>query len=75
MNDLCTYTIQLHGQVSENEINALAPLQMAVEKSAPGATWFTLRTDQSGLIGLMRLLHGLGFVFLSMTRLDPNSLE
>jgi hypothetical protein len=30
------------------------------------ATLFTVCTDQSGLIGLMRHLHGLGFVFLSV---------
>ena len=75
MNDICTYTLQLHGQVNENEINALGPLQMTIEKAGAGATWFTISTDQSGLIGLMRHLHGLGFVFLSMNRLDPNPLE
>ncbi len=72
MNDVCTYTIQLSGQVNEGEINALGPLPMTVEKAGPVATWFTIRTDQSGLIGLMRHLHGLGFVFLSMNRNDPN---
>ena len=72
MHDVCTYTIQLRGQVSEAEINALGPLPMTVEKAAPGATWFSIQTDQSGLIGLMRHLHGLGFVFLSMNRNDPN---
>jgi hypothetical protein len=72
MHDVCTYTIQLGGQVSEGEINALGALPMIVEKSGPGATWFTIQTDQSGLIGLMRHLHGLGFVFLSMNRNDPN---
>ena len=71
MNDLCTYTLQLRGQVDEREINALGPLKMAIEKAGPDATWFTIHTDQSGLIGLMRHLHGLGFVFLSMNRLDP----
>jgi len=72
MNDLCTYTLQLLGQVSESEINALGPLQMTIEKAGPKATWFTIRTDQSGLVGLMRHLHGLGFVFLSITRQDPD---
>ena len=71
MHDICTYTIQLSGQVSESEINALGPLPMTVEKNAVEATWFTIHTDQSGLIGLMRHLHGLGFVFLSVDRLDP----
>ena len=72
MNDLCTYTIQLRGQISEGEINALIPLRLAAagpaDPAGTGATCFTLRTDQSGLIGLMRSLHGLGFVFLSVSR-------
>ena len=71
MHDICTYTIQLSGQVSESEINALGPLPMTVEKNEAEASWFTILTDQSGLIGLMRHLHGLGFVFLSVDRLDP----
>jgi hypothetical protein len=75
MNDLCTYTLQLYGQVTESEINALGPLQMSVEKTAPNATWFTICTDQSGLVGLLRHLHGLGFTFLSIDRLDPDPLE
>jgi hypothetical protein len=29
-------------------------------------TQFSIRTDQSGLIGLMRRLHNLGFAFLSV---------
>ena len=70
MHDICTYTIQLSGQVSESEINALGPLPMTVEKNEAEASWFTILTDQSGLIGLMRHLHGLGFVFLSVDRLD-----
>jgi hypothetical protein len=36
MNDICTYTIQLRGQVNENEINALGPLQITVEKPGRG---------------------------------------
>jgi hypothetical protein len=72
MVDICTYTIQLRGQVSEGEINALGPLPVTAEKAEASATWFTIQTDQSGLIGLMRHLHGLGFVFLSVNRLDPN---
>jgi hypothetical protein len=72
MHDVCTYTIQLRGQVNEGEINAFGPLQMTVEKAGVEATWFTIHTDQSGLIGLMCHLHGLGFIFQSMDRLDPN---
>ena len=68
MNDICAYLIQLRGQVDENEINAMSPLQMTVTWVDTASTLLTVHTDQSGLIGLMRHLHGLGFVFLSVKR-------
>jgi hypothetical protein len=68
MHDICVYRIQLRGPVDEGEINAMSPLQMIVAQTDPTATQLTVSTDQSGLIGLMRHLHGLGFVLLSVTR-------
>jgi hypothetical protein len=68
MNDICAYLIQLRGQVNEDEINAMSPLQMTVKQMDAASTLLTVSTDQSGLIGLMRHLHGLGFVFLSVKR-------
>jgi hypothetical protein len=68
MNDICTYYIQLHGQVAEGEINAMGPLQMTMVRVDTASTLLTVRTDQSGLIGLMRHLHGSGFVILSVSR-------
>ena len=68
MDDICTYLIRLRGQMDEDELNALSPLQMRVERVDPAATLLTVCTDQSGLIGLTRHLHGLGFVFLSVMR-------
>ena len=41
-----------------------------MERVDAAATIFTIRTDQSGLIGLMRHLHGRGFVFMSVNRVD-----
>ena len=66
MNDMCVYLIRLRGQVDEDEINVMSPLQMMVKEMDAAATLLTVSTDQSGLIGLMRHLHGLGFVFLSV---------
>ena len=68
MDELCTYHIQLHGRVDEDEMNAMSPAQMTVIRTDAAATLLAVSTDQSGLIGLMRHLHGLGFVFLSMKR-------
>ena len=72
MNDMCTYLIQRRGQVEEGEINAMSPLQMTMERVDTTTTVFTVRTDQSGLIGLMRHLHGLGFVLVSVRRVEPD---
>jgi hypothetical protein len=66
MNDICTYHIQLRGQVDEGDINVTSPLQMTVARVDQAATLFSICTDQSGLIGLLRHLHGLGFVFQSV---------
>ena len=66
MNDICIYRIQLCGQVNESDLNAMSPIQMTVVRVDTASTLFTVRTDQSGLVGLMRHLHGLGFVFLSV---------
>jgi len=68
MNDLCNYHIRLRGQVDEAEINGMSPLHMTIEQTGANATLFTIHTDQSGLIGLMRHLHGLGFAILSIER-------
>ena len=66
MNDMCIYHIQLRGVVDEAEVNVMSPLQLVQEWEANAVTQFTARTDQSGLIGLMRHLHNLGFAFLSI---------
>jgi len=75
MNDIFTYHIQLRGQVDEGEINAMSPLQMTVEQADATATLFTVRTDQSGLVGLLRHLHGLGFAFLCVSRVGTDGVE
>ncbi len=67
MNDICTYHIQLQGQVDAGEVNAMGPLQVTLERAEPVATLFSVSTDQSGLIGLLRHLHGLGLILLSVS--------
>ena len=67
MHDICTYHVEVQGQVDENAFNATSPLQIMVVRVDTAATLFTVRADQSGLIGLIRHLHGRGFVLLSVT--------
>ena len=68
MHDICTYQIEVWGQVDENAFNATSPLQITVMQMDSAATLFTICTDQSGLIGLIRRLHQQGFVILSVYR-------
>ena len=73
MHDICIYRVQLSGEADEVEINNMSPFHVSVEPVPAGSAWLTACTDQSGLIGLMRHLHGLGFVFLSMSREERDS--
>lgn len=74
MHEPCIYQIEVHGQVDESDLNAMSPLQITMlqadvdEEHPYAATLFAIYADQSGLIGLMRHLHGRGFVLLSVTR-------
>ncbi len=70
MNDVCTYLIHLHGHLDEDEINALSPLRVTVDRCDAGDTLLTAHTDQAGLIGLLRHLHGLGYILVSLNRLE-----
>ena len=70
MKDRCTYHLKLHGQVSADEIYACSPIQLTVEQVDADGTWLAICTDQSGLVGLMSYLSGLGLIFLAMTRVD-----
>ena len=66
MNTVCVYHIQIRGQVDEAEINTMSPVQLVRDWVETAVTQFSVNTDQSGLIGLMRHLHSLGFVFLAV---------
>jgi hypothetical protein len=68
VNDLYTYQIELRGQLNENDVNAMSPFQMTIVRANMASTLATVYTDQSGLIGLIRHLHGKGFVLLSIIR-------
>ena len=70
MQAICTYQVKVRGQVDRDTFNATSPLETAVVRVGPVATLFTVSTDQSGLIGLIRHLHGHGFELLSVTRKD-----
>lgn len=68
LDEICTYRIEVYGQVDEDEFNRMSPREITVTRTGLDSTLFTLSTDQSGFIGLARHLHGRGLVFLSMKR-------
>jgi hypothetical protein len=74
MHEPCIYQIEVRGPVDKSDLNAMSPLQITMvpadadEGHPNAATLFTIHADQSGLIGLIRHLHGRGLVLLSLTR-------
>jgi hypothetical protein len=67
-NNTCTYHILIDGQVAQGEFNAMGLLQMTLERNDTATTLFSVCTDQSGLIGLLRHLHARGLVLLAVQR-------
>ena len=67
MQRVYTYLIQLDDNVDESEINAASPLRVTARQISSGTTLLAVCTDQSGLVGLLRHLHGRGFVFLALS--------
>ena len=68
MDNICTYRIEVEGQLSGNDLNTGSPLEMKLVQTNAIATLFSTCTDQSGVIGLIRYLHGRGLVLLSIVR-------
>ena len=68
MYEACFYHIEVRDTVNEATFNMGSPLQITIKRVKREATHFTVRTDQSGLIGLIRHLHQQGFVLLSVCR-------
>jgi hypothetical protein len=66
MDDICTYQIEIRGQIDEQDLNAMSPIQMTVVRAETVSMQFAVRTDQSGLMGLIRHLHSRGLVLLSV---------
>ncbi len=64
--DVRTYKIQIHGQLEEEDIHATSPLRFTIEQVERTNTTITLEADQSGIIGVIRHLHGMGLTLISM---------
>jgi len=73
MDDVCVYQIRIYEQMGAAEIERFAPPDLQLEPAGNNTTLLSVRSDQAGLIGLIRQLHGLGFTLLSIQRLAPES--
>ncbi|MBN2676791.1 MAG: hypothetical protein JXR32_01870 [Anaerolineaceae bacterium] len=66
MDERLVYQIEIQGLVDEKELNANSPLLLKVVQAKAESTLLSLRTDQSGLIGLLRHLHTRGYMLISL---------
>jgi hypothetical protein len=74
MEDVNAYHIRVRGPVDQDDLNAGSPLHMIVAESGPDAALLTVSADQAGMVGLIRHLHGLGYVLLAVIRCPEEAL-
>lgn len=74
MDQVCSYTIEVQGCVRVEAINLKSPLTIRLLRAEPYSTIFTIVTDQSGFIGILRHLHARGFVLIASKRQPYNDL-
>ena len=73
LNSQNRYEIQVHGQVDDSWLDMFGEAKVHSEILADnsGVTIFSdLVMDQAGLVGLIRKLHGLWIVLLSIRKVD-----
>lgn len=74
-NDVRTYKIQIDGRVEEADFHASSPLPFVIKHIEGGNTMVTVKTDQPGIIGMIRHLHGLGLTLISISFTQENVPE
>lgn len=67
IDDITTFTIEIRGQIDQDDINAASPLKVTVIQVEENRTILSACTDQSGVIGLIRHLHNMGLIIRSFT--------
>lgn len=69
LNTQNNYELQIYGQMDESWLSWFGEIQVQVELMADDQRATTITgvvTDQAGMVGLIRRLHGLGIVLLSV---------
>ena len=65
--DMRVYQIRLSGQMDEDFVQAFCPACTLRTDEGETTLLANIRTDQSGIIGLIRSLHNLGCTILAVT--------
>jgi len=69
LNSQCCYEIKIHGQLDPSWLDWFGEAKVHVETLTDNSqvtTVFNIVMDQSGLVGLIRHLHGHGIVLISV---------
>mgnify|MGYP000855477412 CR=1 FL=1 len=69
LNSQNTYEIKVHGQLDDSVLGWFGEMKVSVEtlpEDNPVTTISEIMMDQTGLVGLIRRLHGLGIVLISI---------
>ncbi len=64
------YLIEIVGSIRESDVNLASPHTLTWAKASQNSTTFSVTGDQAGLIGVLRYLHGMGFVLESLNRVE-----
>jgi len=65
-NDQRLYQIKFSGKVDDDFVTSCCPPGIIIERNVDITILTNIRTDQSGIIGLIRHLHNLGCTILSI---------
>ncbi|MCL4393371.1 MAG: hypothetical protein M1482_00880 [Chloroflexi bacterium] len=71
LQERAPYVIRIGGSIDKSLVDWFGPVDIASASQEDGRTISELSgivTDQAGLVGLIRHLHGLGIVLLSVER-------
>lgn len=72
MDHICAYRVEVKGQLDAGDLVKRSPLELVVVCASTTVTLFTFCTDQSGLLGMLRYLHGRGLVLQSIFRKETS---
>ena len=68
------YVVKIQGRVDGGLVDWLGPMNLAADAEGSVSTLSGIVTDQAGIVGLIRHLHGLGIVLLSVERVAPDHM-